>query len=183
MKKLVITACAIALAAATQASTVKWTAQNVYAGDTENKCGSSYMAWYIDSSAFSLADATAALEKGDVSFVSEYGYANAAFVDNKGNPTGASAGAKITESAGNPETFKGYLVVLDSSTIADATKAYVSGEVSKTTGETAGQGATLSFTSHAASQTANGWYAIPEPTSGLLLLLGVAGLALKRRRA
>lgn len=28
-----------------------------------------------------------------------------------------------------------------------------------------------------------GWYAIPEPTSGLLLLLGIAGLALKRRRA
>ena len=31
-----------------------------------------------------------------------------------------------------------------------------------------------------------GWYtasSIPEPTSGLLLLLGVAGLALRRRRA
>lgn len=28
-----------------------------------------------------------------------------------------------------------------------------------------------------------GWYAVPEPTSGLLLLLGVAGLALKRKRA
>ena len=28
-----------------------------------------------------------------------------------------------------------------------------------------------------------GWYAVPEPTSGLLLLIGVAGLALKRKRA
>ena len=30
---------------------------------------------------------------------------------------------------------------------------------------------------------ASGWTAAPEPTSGLLLLLGVAGLALKRKRA
>ena len=28
-----------------------------------------------------------------------------------------------------------------------------------------------------------GWQSVPEPTSGLLLLLGVAGLALKRKRA
>lgn len=34
-----------------------------------------------------------------------------------------------------------------------------------------------------ATQNASNWAAVPEPTSGLLMLLGVAGLALKRKRA
>lgn len=34
-----------------------------------------------------------------------------------------------------------------------------------------------------ATQNASNWAVTPEPTSGLLLLLGVAGLALKRKRA
>jgi len=34
-----------------------------------------------------------------------------------------------------------------------------------------------------ASYSGAGWYAVPEPTSGLLMLLGMAGLALRRRRA
>lgn len=34
-----------------------------------------------------------------------------------------------------------------------------------------------------ATQNASNWAAVPEPTSGLLLLLGMAGLALKRKRA
>jgi len=36
----------------------------------------------------------------------------------------------------------------------------------------------------ATSYSSAGWYtAVPEPTSGLLLLIGMAGLALRRRRA
>ena len=34
-----------------------------------------------------------------------------------------------------------------------------------------------------ATQAAGNWQSVPEPTSGLLLLLGKAGLALKRKRA
>lgn len=37
--------------------------------------------------------------------------------------------------------------------------------------------------SEAGGSTATAWTAVPEPTSGLLLLLGMAGLALKRKRA
>ena len=35
----------------------------------------------------------------------------------------------------------------------------------------------------ASAGNAGAWSAVPEPTSGLLLLLGVVGLALRRRRA
>ena len=34
-----------------------------------------------------------------------------------------------------------------------------------------------------ATSAANGWAAVPEPTSGVLMLLGMAGLALRRKRA
>ena len=40
------------------------------------------------------------------------------------------------------------------------------------------------FNDAAGGYSAAGWYgAVPEPTSGLLILLGVAGLSLRRRRA
>ena len=45
------------------------------------------------------------------------------------------------------------------------------------------QGTTWNFTPAATASTATYFAAAPEPTSGLLLLLGMAGLALKRKRA
>ena len=41
----------------------------------------------------------------------------------------------------------------------------------------------FTFTDTIKASGTDGWVAAPEPTSGLLMLLGFAGLALRRRRA
>lgn len=66
--------------------------------------------------------------------------------------------------------------------IEDAGKALTSATISKaavTVGTaTVGFGNLSTYTS-----AAGNWQSVPEPTSGLLMLIGLAGLALKRKRA
>ena len=67
-------------------------------------------------------------------------------------------------------------------TIEDGNKTFTSQSVN--VGAQATSVATITFGNMAtATQNASNWAAVPEPTSGLLLLLGMAGLALKRKRA
>ena len=67
-------------------------------------------------------------------------------------------------------------------TIEDGGKTFTSQTVN--VGAQATSVATITFGNMAsATQNASNWAAVPEPTSGLLMLLGVAGLALKRKCA
>lgn len=63
---------------------------------------------------------------------------------------------------------------------------YISSAVASTGLSSKSQGSvTFTFNDRIIESGTDGWVAqsVPEPTSGLLLLLGVAGIALKRRRA
>ena len=175
MKKLMLAVAAIATTVCAQAATVKWTAANVYEmGSTATKA-TGYLTYFVSSADYTLAKATADLAKEKVDFVSTYGVASAV-------TSGGLATQNITTTAGNSESWTGYLVIFNAESIDKATYAYITSEATKATGAN-GQQANLTFTSLTGTQTAGNWYAIPEPTSGLLMLLGFAGLALRRRRA
>lgn len=81
-----------------------------------------------------------------------------------------------TEALTGGETYSFYLV------LTDGDKALTSATKSSPALDTGAS--LLNFGSMKnATQTASNWQTVPEPTSGLLFLLGMAGLALKRKRA
>ena len=83
----------------------------------------------------------------------------------------------ITGTWGEGDTISAYSIIFDSTTAKNA-KNYLATDP-KTGTFSSSIVAPLSY----GSQAGKTWTAVPEPTSGLLLLLGVAGLALRRRRA
>ena len=100
-------------------------------------------------------------------------------------PAASSSAEFSTEATGAKQSFFAALITEDGLFIS-ATK---SGSESSLAG-----GTKLTFAFKSASQaeaitgatsyTGAGWYAaVPEPTSGILLLIGMAGLALRRKQA
>lgn len=183
MKKLVIAALAVAFAAVAQAASVKWTATNVYNGQGDSSVKVNGIAYFVLAS--DIADFTALAGKGasaiSTALADSYNYSPSTAGTYSLTKTNAELGLADATSYG-----KAYLVVFDTATITDDSKFFVTKQIDL---ETYGgdNTASLAFGSQATpSKVAGNWYdvaAIPEPTSGLLMLLGMAGLALRRRRA
>lgn len=194
MKKLMIACVAVAMAAVAQAASVNWTITNVYspADSTSKVAANSISAWLFVTAnstdvttgfpVTTLAAVQAVLDSGDLTGLAALA-ATHKTNGSAGNITGAS-GLPTNFSSG---TLTAFAVVVDSTDLATAENYYlVSGGESKDATFTSATGAkTLiwgdqtSYTQGAGKWTA----AAPEPTSGLLLLLGMAGLALKRKVA
>jgi len=99
--------------------------------------------------------------------------------------------SKAVKASGSVD--RSYYHTLDSIEVMDAITAVVAegnvllltnyGKVDDKTYYTGGNGSNTRIDIDGTGNYSTwGWYAIPEPTSGLLLLIGMAGLALKRKR-
>ncbi len=183
MKKLIIMAASVTLAAIAHAAAVGWTLSgaSAYAGDA-------YQFFVIGQNGTESVSAITALLDAGTSLDS-YAFGSGTIANNgAGTMTAAASGQTLGSGS-----YEAFFVVFDSAspTAGSSNYAVVSGvsTLSKTVSDTS---ATVMFTTGNQSTFLNNtsnWKSfgtsssVPEPTSGLLMLLGMAGLALRRKRA
>ena len=201
MKKLMIAAAIVCAAAFSQAATIDWSvANNSWTLQDGTAAAKGYTVYLVDGKT-DLSTFIAAIDTttGALNYKVDDGqggqkdaswYFGQANTDNtKGRiPSGTkSASANLT--AGKEYDFSVLLI--------DATGDKVYYQLSKVNPQTAytpgvdepleapftGSFFGTNAQTYDATTAANGWAAVPEPTSAMLLLLGVAGLALRRHRA
>ncbi len=174
MKKLIVGAVAIALGFVANAASYNWKAQNDwYSPDgNDDLSGTVYI---FDGSAFAQSALVSALAGGDMTQLNNA--MSSAALDYGGF---FFSGSGLTDNGAEPAFASMYTVV-----ISDDSKQYWASDIVsvKITDAIKGGSEALFKFGEVTDVAMTNIGAVPEPTSGLLMLLGMAGLALRRKRA
>lgn len=188
MKKLMFMLVAAVAVVSAQAASVNWTCTNV-----KDSSGGAIngVAYFIDAATLSQSDfkALSGADAFNTALAGMYSYTPASVGNSAGKYTVDAAHAVDNATLGLSDStaYSVYLAVFDTATITDSSNYYLT-EVKDLQTLTGTSSQSLKWGSQStASQAAGAWTSVtgsvPEPTSGLLMLLGMAGLALRRRRA
>jgi len=192
MKKLLIALAAVAVAAGAQAASFSWKTSatgKVYNPGTETLLASATA--YLFDTSVTQASLVSAFAAGGLDLSTK------GSISSKAIASGAISQTTFNDTTAVGDQLTAYFATVV--TIDEKEYLFISGTTSGYGVE--GKTTQLSFAAKNASQaaaldaskgySAAGWYtmpsgggeSVPEPTSGLLMLIGAAGLALRRKRA
>ena len=181
MKKLMVAACAIAFAAVSQAASISWGSdQNgILLPDGVNYADGQVTMYLYEITAQDFAGFSGTADQISKAVFEKYGTTSA---NNMLDDWGA---AQLTDSRTFNAGDTAYAAVVF--TYNDGETEYFKGNIASYTFDSANDAVVnnLDINLGGESNPAGGaiaWQSVPEPTSGLLLLLGVGALALRRRR-
>ena len=179
MKKVMLALAVVAMAAFVQAASYNWSVGNDWIVEdnvgTDGFGNAGWSVYFFD--ATTKSDITSALAGNDTTVLSSA----------LGSSTTGDFGMLMFNGSGftaadDATSIAGYLVILDGNS-----NFYASDSITVTVSDANKAGAEVAF-AFGEMNTTDSWTKMessngPEPTSGLLLLLGMAGLALRRKQA
>lgn len=178
MKKVIVFAIAAVIAIASQAATLNWSLSGVKDGDGANMSGCvAYLFTTADTTSWSTPTTAEAVK----SAIAGGTFTGAGAAASKATGTGGSASVTGLGSFGAGDSVSAFMVIFDGASIAEASN-YIITDVKSVAWTSPTGSKSLAFTNVTASGTWTPTSDVPEPTSGLLLLVGGALVALRRKQ-